>query len=77
MNEDCYPYESGTNGFAPGCKINTIQNRMFCPTNNKIYNKHLLTSGASYPIKAESAVFKKNLIYKKIVEKLNSNFIHK
>ena len=56
VNEKCYPYESALSGFAEPCKLNSNANRLFCPSDNRVYNKPLLNTGPAYPLNVESPV---------------------
>ncbi len=56
VNEKCYPYESGENGAAPECKVNSNSLRIYCPSDNRLYNKPLLNTGPAYPLNVETPV---------------------
>ncbi len=47
---------------ASTCRLNSLQNRIYCPSNYRVFNKPLINSGASYPIKAETAVIKNTVL---------------
>lgn len=55
VNEKCYPYESAESGFAPACQISSITEKIVCPSDNKPFNKPLLSSSPAYPLRVETA----------------------
>lgn len=57
MTESCYPYESFDSGVATSCKIFSLnKNKIECPTGDKMDRANIITSGAAYPVRAETPV---------------------
>ncbi len=56
VNEKCYPYDSAERGVASSCQINSITDKIICPSDNKLFSKPLLSSSPAYPLRVESSV---------------------